>query len=301
MAKLLKIQKTSMNSLKHAWHHIRRSPFQSLIACLVMATTFFVFTSFLIISQGLGAVLDYYESKPEISLFLNDGLDKSTVESIQKQLMNYPSVREVKFTSKEKALAIYQEQNKDNPLLTEMVTSSILPASFDVSVNDPKVLETIYHDFTNKKEWVSDIIYQKDIIDQLLNWTRMIRTAGLTAVALLTLSGFGVIFIILNMKITNRKEEINISRLLGASKYFVQKPFLIEGIIYGLSGGIIGTLISLGLFAYLSSELNQFFRPVVFYQPTISSFLLLLSIQSLFGCVIGFISSWFGVKRFTKY
>jgi cell division transport system permease protein len=290
-----------MKNLKHAWHHIRRSPFQSIMASLVMSTTFFVFTSFLLVSKGLGAVLTFYESKPEITIFLNDGLDQSTVENVQKQLTMYPSIREVKFTSKEKALALYKEQNKDNPLLTEMVTSSILPASFDVSANDPKVLGTIYQDFQDKKEWVSDIIYQKNIIEQLLNLTRVIKIWGLAIVSLLTINGFGVIFIILSMKITTRKEEINISRLLGASKYYVKKPFLAEGIIYGLSGSILGTLFSLILFSFLSPSINQFFKPIIFFKPTILLFLTLLAIQSLLGSFIGFVSSWFGVKRFIKY
>lgn len=290
-----------MKNLKHAWHHIRRSPFQSIIASLVMSTTFFVFTSFLLVSKGLSSALTFYESKPEITIFLNDGLDKSTVENIQKQLTMYPSVREVKFTSKEKALSLYKEQNKDNPLLTEMVTSSILPASFDVSTNDPKVLETIYQDFQNKKEWISDIIYQKNIIEQLLRFTGIIKLWGTVIVSLLTLNSFGVIFIILSMKITTRKEEINISRLLGASKYYVKKPFLVEGVIYGLIGGLIGSLLSLILFSLLSPNINQFFKPIVFFQPSILIFLSLILIQSLLGALIGFVSSWFGVRRFIKY
>lgn len=290
-----------MKNFKHAWHHIRRSPFQSLIAILVITTTFFVFSSFLIVSQGLSSVLKYYESKPEITIFLADGLDKSTVETIQKQLTNYPSVKDVKFISKEKALAIYKEQNKDNPMLTEMVTSSILPASFDVATNDPKVLTTIYNDFKDKKDWVSDIIYQKNIIDQLLNWTKTIRLWGAIIVSILTINGFGVIFVILSMKITNRKEEINISRLLGASKYYVKKPFLVEGIFYGLFGAFFGTLLSLILFSILSPNINQFFKPIIFFSPAFTYFISLLSIQSLLGTLLGFISSWFGVRRFIKY
>jgi len=290
-----------MKNIKLAWTHIRRTPIQSILASLVMATTFFVFTSFLIISQGMSTVITFYESKPEITIFLNDGLDKSTVESIEKQLMTYPSIREVKYTSKEKALSLYKEQNKDNPMLTEMVTSSILPASFDVSANDPKVLGNIYQDYLSKKDLTSDIIYQKNIIDQLLNWTRVIKLWGFIFVSLLTIIGFGVIFIILSMKITGRKEEINISRLLGASKYYVKRPFLVEGIMYGLFGSVIGTIVSLTLFIILSTSINDFFQPIVFFKPAFAPIILLLVLQTTLGTLIGFISSWFGVRRFIKY
>ncbi|MFA6250188.1 MAG: permease-like cell division protein FtsX, partial [Candidatus Shapirobacteria bacterium] len=122
-----------MTPLKTAWHHIRRSPFQSFVATLVMSACFFTLTTFILVNRGLSSVLIHFETKPEITIFLKDGLDKLTIENLQKELSSYPNIREIKFISKEKALSIYKEQNRDNPLLTEMVTASILPAYFEVS------------------------------------------------------------------------------------------------------------------------------------------------------------------------
>jgi len=72
-----------MSALRSAWHHIRRSPFQSFSAILIIWFCFFVSTFFFVISDGLSGVLSYFETKPEITIFLKDGLDKNTVESIQ--------------------------------------------------------------------------------------------------------------------------------------------------------------------------------------------------------------------------
>ncbi|MBU3935655.1 permease-like cell division protein FtsX, partial [Patescibacteria group bacterium] len=168
-----------MSTLKATWHHIRRSPFQSLTAIFVMVSSFFILSTFAVLSRGLSSVLAYFETKPEVTIFLKDGLDKSTVESLQKELANYPNVREIKFISKQKALEIYQEQNKDNPLLTEMVTASILPASFEVSVSDPAVLSQIAQNFSAKTDSIDEIIYQQDIVQNMLNWTNIIRKVGL--------------------------------------------------------------------------------------------------------------------------
>jgi cell division transport system permease protein len=290
-----------MPIIKSTWHHIRRSPFQSLIAFLVVSLTFFVISSFIIVSQGLQNVLNYFETKPEITIFLKDGLDLSTVEKLNDELSQYPNIREIKFISKEKALTIYQEQNKDNPLLTEMVTASILPASFEVSVSDPAVLEQISIDFSKKTNEVDETIYQKDIIDSLLSWTNLVRRSGIVAISVFTSISILIIFVIVGMKITNRKEEIRISRLLGASKFYVKRPFLLEGVLYGAVGGFIGSVACLSLALYFQSTINQFFQPISFLSTSPLYYLLILVSLVFTSALIGFISSWIGVKRYIKF
>ncbi|MFZ2153359.1 MAG: ABC transporter permease [Microgenomates group bacterium] len=290
-----------MNLYHNTWHHIRRSPFQSLTAIAVMTISFFTFSTFTIISHGMNTLLNYFETKPEITIFLKDGLDKSTIENIQTEISNYPSVKEIKFISKEKALALYQEQNKNSPMLTEMVTASILPASFEVSVSDVKVLEQISQNFTAKKDQVDEIIYQKDIINSLLGWTNVIRKIGIVSVSIFGTLTFFVILIIISMKITSRKEEIKISRLLGASHHYVIAPFLFEGTIYGLIGGLIGPLLSLSLFALYSSNINNFFDPVKFINIDFQFFIIIWFTSEIAAVTIGYLSSFIGSKRYIKY
>jgi cell division transport system permease protein len=290
-----------MTPLNNAWHHIRRSPIQSFVAVLVMTTTFFCLTTFIVVSSGLSSILSYFETKPEVTIFLQDGLDRNTVESLQKELANYPSIREVKFISKEKALAIYKEQNNDNPMLTEMVTASILPASFEVSVSDPKVLEQIAKNFSAKKDQVEEIIYQKDVIDSLITWTSFIRQAGIILVSVSATLSFFIVAVIIGMKITNRKDEIRISRLLGASKFYVKKPFLLEGLFYGFWGGAIGSLTTLALSFYFNQPVNQFFSPVIFISQDTTFYFYLITGSIVLGSLVGYFASFVGSRRYIKF
>lgn len=290
-----------MTAIKTAWHHIRRSPFQSLMAVLVMTISFFSLNSFVVISAGMSSVLKYFETKPEITIFLKDGLDRNTVENLQKELSNYPNIREIKFISKEKALSIYKDQNKNNPMLTEMVTASILPASFEVSVSDPKILEQIAQDFSAKKDQIDEIIYQKDIVNSLMSWTDFIRKTGIALVSISSIVTFLIIFVIIGMKITNRKNEIGISRLLGASNFYVKKPFLIEGLIYGISGSLIGSASCFLLIFYFSGQINSFFNPISFIPSDLSFYSTLLLFSVVLGSLIGYLASFVGVKRYIKF
>lgn len=289
-----------MKLLRLTLHHIRRSPFQSLAAFVTVTVCFIILTSFIFLNRGLSRVLNHFESKPEITIYLKDGLDQNAVTSLQDEIKTYPNIKEIRYISKEKALELYKNMNKDNPMLTEMVTASILPASFEVSASDPRVLEVIASKFTGKAE-VDEIIYQKDVIKSLLSWTKTTRIFGLSLVAIFLGLAFLVIFSLIGMKITNRKDEIRISRLLGASKFYVKRPFLLEGILYGVVGTLIGFLFSFAIIYYFRRHINGFFQPIDF-MPTLSLFEpLLLLAEIALGVFIGFTASWLGARRYIKW
>lgn len=290
-----------MGLLKLTFHHIRRSPFQSTVAFLTVFICFFILNFFLLINRGLSGVLNHFETKPEITIFLKDGLNEAAVGSIQKELASYPEVKEIRYISKEKALSLYKDMNKDNPLLTEMVTASILPASFEVSAFNPRVLESIAQNFSTKKDIVDEIIYQKDVIESLLSWTKIIRESGLVLISVSVAIVFVMIFTLIGMKINNRKDEIKISRLLGASKFYVKRPFLLEGIIYGFVGSFMGFILSFLIIYNFRTTINAFFQPIIFV-PELSLFEpFLLVIEILVGVLIGLSASWLGARRYIKW
>lgn len=289
------------NNPKTTWHHIRRSPIQSLTALILMTFSFMLVSLFIVVNSGLSKVLVYFETKPEITIFIKDDLPQADIDNLQKDLANYQDIKEIKFISKEKALEIYKQQNKNNPMLTEMVTASILPASFEITVTDPKTLEKIYQNYATNTNVVDEIIYQKDVINSLLDWTNIIRRSGFIITIIVFIISFFSVSTIIGMKITNRKDEIKISRLLGASKFYVKKPFLLEGIFYGLIGSFIGSILTLTLIYFVRTSINAFFQPVVFIPNELSFYGLVILAQLLLGLIIGFFSSLIGVRRYIKF
>lgn len=290
-----------MHELIHTWRHLRRSPFQSLIAIITMTVTFLILNTFIFVNSGLTSVLNQFESKPEITIFLKDGIDKTSLEKAQAEIASIPNIREVRYISKEKALELYRDLNKNNPLLTEMVTASILPASFEVSAYNPKALETVAQVFTIKTNIVDEIVYQKDLIESLLGWTNMLRQVAIVVILFFGLVAFFVTSVVIGLKITNRKDEINTSRLLGASLFYVKRPFLLEGIIYGLFGSTVGYLISFGLFFYFKVKLNSFFAPAIFVTDNPIFYLTWLLIEAAIGFVVGYFTSFVVSKRYIKW
>lgn len=290
-----------MNSTKTAWHHIRRSPIQSFTALLLMTFSFILISFFVIISKGTVETLNYFETKPEITIYLKDGLENTTIENLKTELANYQNVKEVRFISKEKALELYRQQNQDNAALTEMVTASILPASIEVTVSDPSALEKIYQNYATRSDIVDEIIYQKDVINTLLDWTNAIRKGGIILILVVLLVTFFAVSSIIGMKTTNRKDEIKISRLLGASNWYVKKPFLLEGIFYGFWGSFVASMLVFTFFIIKRQLINSFFSPIEFVPSDISLYAILLMVEVILGCFIGFLASLIGVKRYIKF
>jgi cell division transport system permease protein len=266
-----------------------------------MIIMFFLSSIFFYASQGFSSVLKFYETRPEITIFLKDGLDTATIESIQKELANFAGVREIRFISKEKALKIYQEQNKENPLLTEMVTSSLLPASFEVSVNDPLVLDQISTNFKNKSTQVDEIIFQKEIIASLLKITATVRQWGIIGVSVFALISFLLVFVIIGLKTTSRKDEIKISRLLGASRFYVIRPFVFEGTIYGLLGAFVGTILASILIYLNRAAINGFFQPTLFVSDTLLPLAVLSLLNLSLGVTLGSFAAYFGSRRYIRF
>ncbi|MFA7301147.1 MAG: permease-like cell division protein FtsX [Candidatus Shapirobacteria bacterium] len=266
-----------------------------------MSVTFLILTAFILVNSGLTSVLNHFESKPEITIFLKDGLDKTTLESTQNEIAAIADIREVRYISKEKALQLYKDLNKNNPLLTEMVTASILPASFEISAYNPKVLEVVAQKFTAKTDIVDEIVYQKDLIESLMGWTDMLRKVAIVTIVFFGLVAFFVTSVVIGLKITNRKDEINISRLLGASLFYVKRPFLLEGIIYGIFGSITGYLTTFLIFLYFKPKLNTFFAPAVFVSNDPTFYFIVFAFEVFVGFVVGLFTSFMVSKRYIKW
>jgi len=268
---------------------------------MTMTVSFFILTMFIFVNSGLNSVLNYFNTKPEITIFLKDGLDKATLESAQAEIAAIPEIREVRFVSKEKALELYKDLNKNNPLLTEMVTASILPASFEVSAYNPKVLEAVAQKFTAKANLVDEIVYQKDLIESLMGWTSMLKKVAIVVITFFGIVAFFVTSVVIGLKITNRKDEISTSRLLGASLFYVKKPFLIEGIIYGLVGSTVGYLITFILQASFKNKLNTFFSPAIFVTSDPLYYIQWFVVELFIGFIVGLTTSFVVSKRYIKW
>lgn len=285
--------------LKTTWSHIRRTPYQALAAVLIMTLTFFIISIFVLLASGSQAILNYFETRPQVTAFFKDEVTLQQIDLLKAKLVETEKIKEMKYVSKEEALAIYREQNKDDPLLLEMVTANILPASLEVSTTNIAYLGEIA-EILRQEPGVEEVIFQQDVVEALHKWTTNIRRIGLGLVAAFSLAALLTILIIIGMKVALRKDEVEIMSLIGASRGFIRAPFLMEGIFYGVLGVIIAWGLSYLLLLYATPFLVSFLAGIPILPASPLFMLTILAGELLLGIIIGALGSFIAVRRYLE-
>lgn len=282
-----------MPALSTALTTIRRTPYQSL--SLVIALTISLFASYCLSFVLLGAniILKDLETKPQVIAFFELGTESSDIDQLEKELVENPSVKSITVITQEEALKIYQEENQDDPLLMELVTAAILPASIEVQANTLAELQSLQTQLTSA-EGVEEVVFPEAFIAEISKWMAALRSAGLVAVSITSIQFFLTTFIAIGLKSTSQKNAISIARLLGASKGYVKRPFLVEGMIYGLMASILGWLLAVSTFLIVSPYLTPFGIPTLtMTQPSVLALQLAVgtTLTMILGMLAGYLAS----------
>ncbi|MEP7167049.1 MAG: permease-like cell division protein FtsX [Candidatus Woesebacteria bacterium] len=279
---------------------MRRSPYQAMVAILMMTLSFFVAFSFALVLFVANRALQYIETKPQVIAYFDVKATNEQVDSAKNAMQQKPYVAEVKVVTKQDALKIFQEENKKDPLLSDLVSADILPASLEVSATSVDELETISIDL-KKIDGVDEVVYQKEVIAKLASWTKTIRQSGLAVTGVLFLITLLLVFVILSLRVAVKRKEIGILNLLGASRWYIRGPFMIEGILYGVIGSVIGWVSSFIVLLYATPAIVGFFGEIrVLPIPTLT-LVSLLGGGVLVGLFLGLVSSYLAVARFIRH
>ncbi len=283
----------------YAKRNIRRTPFQAIAASMVMFLTFLALLSFVILATGSQLSLQYFESKPQVIAFFKEGTTAQDVQTIETALKQESRVSKTKFVSKEDALQIYRQKNKNDPALLELVTANILPASLEISTKAPEDLSPIA-EILKKEPVVSEVIVPEDVVQTLTSITKIIRFVGLGIVSFLLIFATMVIVMIIGFKIRLRRNEIEIMRLLGASPSFIRNPFIMEGIFYGVAGAFLAWAVSYGLLWYFTPFLQGYLGEVKLLPANPVYMLTLLGASLVIASIVGGLGSFSAVRRYLR-
>ncbi|MCX6806512.1 MAG: FtsX-like permease family protein, partial [Candidatus Berkelbacteria bacterium] len=183
-----------------------------------------------------------------------------------------------------------------------------LPRSIQIKVDKPENLEDV-NSYIASRRWESiirenGISYQKNktIIERLNNITKFVEKVGFILALVFLGISILVIFNTVRLNIISRKDEIEIQRLVGATNGFIQAPFIVEGILYGLLATGLSTLFIYLLIRYTTPMISQYLGEVSFNLEDYfrANLFLIISIQFLIGVFVGSVCSLISVKKYLK-
>ncbi|OGK16607.1 hypothetical protein A2690_03255 [Candidatus Roizmanbacteria bacterium RIFCSPHIGHO2_01_FULL_39_12b] len=290
----------------------RRTPYQSFASIIILFFTLLLALFFFNLVSFFYGVLGYVETRPQVIAYFNVETTDDKVLEIKKQIENSGKTSSVVYVSKKQALEIYKNLNKDNPLLIEMVSADILPASIEIYAKRPEYLGQIA-DYLNKQSVIDEVNYQKDIVSRLLAITTALRQISVFVFSFLILITIIVLMTTTAFKIAVRKDEIELMKLLGASNWYVRKPFLIEGIAFGVISSTLAFLVFFGIFFYVKPYLTNYLLGipslpflgwgqygVTVWPPSINFVIANYFGIALFGGMIGLIGNYIATSKYIK-
>lgn len=281
------------------------------IAVMVITLTIILFS--VISSATFGNTIDQITDKIDISVYLKDEVTADKREELIGQFNDLENVKSVDFVSKDQALEDYKESNQDKPDLLAAIsqTDNPLPASLRIKPNDPNKIEEIraFIESADVKALQSDATSysgeRKDAIDNITSATKFFQTAGLVGVVVFALVSMLIIFNTIRMAIFNRRDELQIMRLLGASTWFIRGPFVVETIAYGVIASVLSVGICHFLFVISSTTLGASsfgLLDIDFASRYFAdNFWIILTAQMAIGILIGAASSIIATQRYLKF
>ena len=284
--------------------YLKKEKLMSVSNFLVMGITFLllgIFINVVVLSQTM---LRYLEDQAQVTIFFKDDFGEDKILPLKDELSKDERISEVIYVSKEKALEIFKELNKDQPVLLESISASILPASLEIKTKNISNLENLANDFQGK-EGVEDVRFYKDVIQRFKNTSTAVYIVGFILVVIFFVISYSVIMSSLRMSIDARGDELEIMKVVGAKDSYLTKPFIYQGVFFSVTSALGASIIILlvGLVEnqgdIFSKGLSLGFLPGIFINPIIFS-IILSFILVLSGVILGYFGSTAAVKKYLK-
>lgn len=297
--------------MREVFSSLRRTPYQTISAFLVLFFTLFLSLILFVSLSFLHGMLGYLETRPQVTAYFQTKTPESDIFKVRDELNQSGKILSIRYISQKEAFNIYKEMNKDNPLLLEMVSADILPPSLEIYAKRPEYLPQIA-EFLKKQGGIDEVQFQKDILDRLLTLTSILRKGSLVFFSYLIIMSIIVLTTTTMFKIALKKDEIELLRLIGASNFYIRKPYIVEGVVLGTMASTISFLIMIGVFLYINPFLSSYLRGIPNLTISLLSFdfkvwplnpiffasTFLLSL--VFGCTIAIVSSLIATQKYLK-
>ena len=290
------------NTFRHAW---LSSAATAIMAVTLLILTFFAFSIYFVQSQ-----LKEVQQKIDLTLFISDDAKDEQIKSLQSKVLQVEGVASVVYVSKSDALKRLENSSEEGKKLAKSANEigNPLPASLevklvkidDISTVNQKIRALPEASVITETSFDSRDDNRKGVVENIIKISNGITRVGAVLSGVFLVISLLIIFNTIRMAIFTRREEVEIMKLVGATKWFVRGPFIVEGAMYGVFGATIAViaLIPVGRAAaqFLSEKLNA--GAAVSYFGT-NFGLIILAIYGV-GIVIGALSSWLAISRHLK-
>lgn len=286
-------------TFKSLWRNRARHFF----SLFIIGFAFLVIGLFISLSNNLTHLATELTHRLAIVVFLDKNLSLQERQAIEQKIKPSPLIAQIDYISPEQAMRRFEERFPELRSILKDLGTNPFPPSFEIIVHPHFARSPLVASFMEnlkKEKGVQDIQFNRDWIERIQSFDRLIKAIALFLGSILILASLFIISNIIRLSVVDQQEEINILRLVGATNNFIRFPFVLQGIILG----VLGSFIAIGFLwliikifpLYVGHSLGAFRQVFELRSLSLSQVLALL----ISGGLIGLIGSLSSLARFLK-
>jgi len=280
----------------------------SLSAVFVLLVMVILASSMLFFWGMADYLITQIQDKIDITAYFKDNIQEKDIVIIKDEIVKIASIKGVEYISKDQALQNFTEKYGNNEIfqkaLLEVGGNPFLPSLNIKTDGNPEQFQEVSNilaqeKFTDLIEKV-DFAEKKDIINRVFSIRSSVTKAGLFLGIILIAIAIFVVFSTIKLTVNAEKEEITTMRIVGANNWFIQGPFIIQGIIYGFLASIICFALCMIASHLLSNKIAVMLPGFDLFNYFLSNMWIFALVQVGFGIGVGAISSFLAVQKHLK-
>ncbi|MFG2102441.1 permease-like cell division protein FtsX [Micromonospora echinaurantiaca] len=216
-----------------------RNVTMTIAMIITMAVSLFMLGASGLLYQKVGDMKDLYYENVEVSIFLDQEVSPEQRDALDAKLKSDPLVKEALYVNKDEAYKRFQEMFQDAPDLLSAVKADSLPESFRLKLNNPEQYKNIYDQYKDA-EGVDEIVDQSRLLDKVFGVLTGIQNFALAIAVVMAVAALLLVANTIQVAAYSKRREVAVMKLVGASNWFIQAPFVLEAVVAGLIGSIFG-------------------------------------------------------------
>ncbi len=284
-----------------------RNKWLSTASIAVMVLALCVFEGLIIFSMLTDTTIGILKDKIDISVYFKTSIKEDDILKVKRSIESLTEVKSVEYISRDQALQIFQERHQQDQVISQAINileENPLSASLNIKANDPREFPVIasYLNNQNLNDLVEQVTYNQNqlVINRLASIVGAAQKGGVALTVILSVTAILVTLNTVMLTIYSTRDEIGVMRLVGASNKFIQGPYMIQGVLYGVLAAVLSLIILAPLVALASSYVNVLIPEMNLQAYFYSNLPKLFLYQLIFGIVLGSVSSGIAVRNYLK-
>jgi cell division transport system permease protein len=289
------------------WIGLRRNLTMTIALVVVVAISLSLLGTGLLFVKQVNETRNFFQGRFQLSVYLctktssspqctkNGPVTAAEMASIHQTLVGLPQVASVTYVSQP---AAYSEFKSEFPSMVSTVTPNEIPNSFEVLLKNTQADTTVVTESVEGQPGVDQIVNNAAILDKFYKLLDGARNAVVVIAIILVIAAVLLVANTIRLSAFNRRRETSIMRLVGASNFYVQLPFLVEGVIAGLIGWLVASGLLVAVKSLWLDTLQQYFPFNV--QLTSTDLIQVIILAMILGVLLTGATSFLTLRRYLR-